>query len=166
MIVLCGSPNYHTTDTGMGMLELDNEDDVIHQQTPVNPPKLSPVSRLLHAMSSWCTSDTWQLLTRIRQESGALGHGTEVDSKGTYSGNSQCGVTDHKDIVHGDHRSARFEQDKSCEHDATARTVEADHDRSTRLREEGEGESSLPPVHSSAHSQLQMTIFIQQLKRK
>jgi hypothetical protein len=145
-------------DTGMGMLELDNEDGVTHQQTPVNPPKLSPVSRLLHAMSSWCTSDTWQLLTRIR-------HGTEVDSKGTSSGNSQCGVTVHKDIVHGGHRSARFEQGKSCEHDATARTVEADHDRSTRVREEGEGGSSLPPVHSSAHSQLQMTIFIQQLKR-
>ena len=87
--------NNRTTDTGMGALKLDDEDDITHQRTPPNPPKLSPVSHLLHAMSSWCAPDTWQLLTRIRQDSGAQGVGTKVDSKGSFTGDSQCTMESH-----------------------------------------------------------------------
>ena len=161
LLCQCGLYTYHTTDAGMGMLKLeDQDDDITHQQTPSNLPKLSPVSRLLHAMSSWCTPDTWQLLTRIRRETGAQGIGSKVDGKGSFTGDSY-GDTVNTDIV-----GATFEQNRGC---ATASSVVADHNTSSRGRDEGEGESretTLPPVHSSAHSQIQMTIFVQQLKRK
>ena len=156
----------------MSALKLEDEDDITHQQTPLNPPnspKLSPVSRLLHAMSSWCTPDTWQLLTRIGRESGAQRVGNTVDNKGSFTGDSQGDITDHKDTAHTDHVGGGFEQSRGCELDATASSVVADHNTSSSVREEGEGESRetmIPPVHSSAHSQIQMTIFIQQLKGK
>lgn len=142
---------YPSTEAASKMMDLEIEDGEDAHDISLNPPKLSSVGRLLHAMSSWCTPDTWQLLASLR-------------------------LTAQESRLQFDNTTARTEDSVKC--DSTrqgSRTQEAAPPRETGseartsggVKDNGGRKSVvLPLVHSSAKSQLQMGIFLQQLKRR
>lgn len=142
----------------MEELELEDVDNTPHR-TFLDPPKLSSVGHLLHAMSSWCTPDTWQLVTSMRQDSCTREEGTSAYENVTTAGCLPDSIT--TDLKRD---STRNEPGRDCEGDNVPLEYRTGREGMT---EDGDGEgASLPPVHSSAQSQLQMSIFLQQLKRK
>ena len=122
-------------------------EDLVH----LEPPKLSSVGRLLHAMSSWCTPDTWHLVEQMKQQTHIHGDTVQqVDRTASDSEESLLTSLGSSDGPKGEGLSQEAEQ----------RGV-------TQSKEESrESVKVIPPVHSSAHSHLQRTIFVQQLRRK
>ena len=204
------SYNYYTCVTAeattiVGSLSLLEDADNLTSKTSQTPPKLSPVSRILHAMSSWCTPSTWQLLARLQSAAGGGGGGGGRGEENT--------AREEEDEAGGEHVDRKEEQEGDCEvvvgkNQSRASASGGEGEKVERVEEvrveevrveevrveevrveveveveggrveveggrvevgggEGPGECLfLPPVHSSAQSQLQMSIFLQQLKRK
>ena len=198
------SYNYYTCVTAeattiVGSLSLLEDADDLTSKTSQTPPKLSPVSRILHAMSSWCTPSTWQLLARLQSAAGGGGGGGGRGEENT--AREKCS---EEDEAGGEHVDRKEEQEEDCEvvvgkNQSRASASGGEGEKVERVEEvrveevrveevrveevrveveveggrvevggrEGPGECLfLPPVHSSAQSQLQMSIFLQQLKRK
>ena len=155
--------NHAETASQLETLNVSDDEEKTHD-THLTPPKVSSASRLLHAMSSWCTPETWQLLTSARQDPGGSTVCPVVHNKAS--------TTVYCSLV----RSSALEGDKAMLHKQETALGEnqVEHDLGASVREglraEGREDNDesvvLPPVHSSAHSHLQMTIFVQQLKRK
>ena len=134
---------YIETTSQMDALEL--RDESAEFASSLEPPRLSSVGHLLHAMSSWCTADTHRLLLQLTS-TGPRTHPPQGDS----------------DCRGGDGgRTSTTTADAECGADDDTGSIERE-----LLQAEDAESVVLPPIHSSAHSQLQMTIFIQQLKRK
>lgn len=132
-------------------LELEDAEDT---SGILNPPKLSSVGRLLHAMSGWCTPATWELLASITlttQESRVLWDTTTAT------------MDDRTDLK----RDSTMSNDSNGQEAAPLRESTSEARSGGRKEDRGASESGvLPLVHSSSKSQLQMGIFLQQLKRK
>ena len=111
-------------------------------------PKLSSVGRLLHAMSSWCTPDTRCFVEQVRQQ-------THLERDPVQTPERDSGKVYAPCVVEGSKRS--------CDEEACQESEEGEVEET---REDLDGAKVLPPVHSSARSQLQRTIFVQQLRRK
>lgn len=145
----------------MDALELKDDDDIDHvtSHSILEPPKLSSVGHLLHAMSSWYTPSTQQLLTSVKLKPQSLGDNVQRKiNKDITTDQSTVSDTDHLGLV--DERLKQ--EDGSSVEGAEYKTSISN----TAEGEDADNNIVLPPVHSSAHSHLQMTIFIQQLKRK
>jgi hypothetical protein len=110
-------------------------------------PKLSSVGRLLHAMSSWCTPDTRCFVEQVRQQ-------THLERDPVQTPERDSGKVYAPCVVEGSKRS--------CDEEACQESEEGEVEET---REDLDGAKVLPPVHSSARSQLQRTIFVQQLRR-
>ena len=155
------TPIYTETTAKMGMLHLsdDDDDDEVSDLVSSQPkcPELSSVSRLLHSMSSWSTPDTFQLLTCSRQQSAV----ERAETSCTTDDCSPASGTDKQESV-----GERQCQPRSTEEVQTGRG--GGDMESHAVPGEGGDVSRImfPPVHSSAQSQLRMTIFVQQLRRK
>lgn len=117
----------------------------------LNPPKLSSVGRLLHAMSSWCTPATRELLASI-----------------TLTTQERRMVWDNTTATVGDRTDPKCDsKDSNGQEAAPLRETTSETRSGGRKEDSGASESGvLPLVHSSSKSQLQMRIFLQQLKRK
>ena len=111
-------------------------------------PKLSPVGRLLHAMSSWCTPDTRCFVEQARQQTHSERDPVQTPERDSCKVFTPC-------VVEGSKRS--------CDEEACQESEEGEVEET---REDLDDAKVLPPVHSSARSQLQRTIFVQQLRRK
>lgn len=148
--------------------EEDYDVDIEPRET-LAPPTLSSVGRLLHAMSSWCTPDTSQYVNQLREGGGGEGRGEGGGRRGDIIRDR----TTDRDIVQ--HRNPPDEELTQSLDDRS--TISSDtkigNDKTQEneaVNSEGErrehSEVLLPLVHSRAHSQLQRSIFIQQLKRR
>lgn len=128
--------------------KLDPDDlDIPLTKASITPPRLSPVGRILHAMSSWCTSDTWDLLRKRIPEG--------LEKAGGKSGSEYLKIEEEK--------TPGNEQRKELKN--TPQPLRSVEGEEYRIAEFGIG-GFLPAVHSSSQSQLQMGIFLQQLKRR
>lgn len=132
----------------MNDLELEDAEDT---SGILNPPQLSSVGRLLHAMSSWCTPATWELLASIRLTT-----------------QERRMVWDNTTATVDDRTVPKCDSKDSNGQEAAPLRETASEARSGGRKEDGGASESgvLPLVHSSSKSQLQMRIFLQQLKRK
>ena len=135
--------NYYTD--ARGKFDLDDL-DIPLSKASITPPRLSPVGRILHAMSSWCTSDTWDLLRKRIPES--------VEKMSGESGIEYLTIEEEK-------RLGNEQKELKCT-PQPRRSVEGEE---CRITDTGNG-GFLPAVHSSSQPQLQMGIFLQQLKRR
>lgn len=145
------------TANEMQVLDLDDDsdDDDSVSDSQLKCPELSSVSRILHAMSSWSTSDTSQLLASLQLQATPKRGDTPQQQVNLSSTSADCSPTTDTGLEH-DQESVGSESERQC----VSGCSEADG------RESDTESIVLPPVHSSAQSQLRMTIFIQQLKRK
>jgi hypothetical protein len=112
-------------------------------------------------MPSWCTPDTRRLVKRLREESAE--HQNVQKEAPTSVGNQPSFESPVE-------RDGKRKCDEESGISVGGTESSSSGEREGRLAEEkerdgGGGRVMLPPVHSSAHSQLQMTIFVQQLKR-
>ena len=119
-------------------------EDSVHLELP----KLSSVGHLLHAMSSWCTPDTWHLVEQMKQQTHI--HGDSVQQVDRTASDSE------ESLLTSLGNSSDGPKGEGSSQEAVTQSKE----------ESRESVKVIPPVHSSAHSQLQRTIFVQQLRRK
>ena len=157
-------------------------------------PKLSAVGRLLHAMSSWCTPSTWELLRRRESKEGGEGkeeqkeevvEGEEEEGKeecdgGKNVGKKQEGGGYYRRVEEGTAEKGMGGDERN------SRTSRSNNDTESLPRQKREGSNFpgsvagvsvtervaggssgyLPAIHSLSQTQLQIGIFLQQLKRK
>ena len=125
----------------------ESGDTELKDSVHMTHPKLSSVGRLLHAMSNWCTPETrCFVIDQVRELKTYLERDC-VQQAGKESSDSD--KLSHKSI--GKDGTPCYDEEERKE---------------VATREDMESVKVLPPVHSSGQSQLQRTIFVQQLKRK
>ena len=166
----------------------------------LNPPKLSAVGRLLHAMSSWCTPSTWELLRRRENKAGVGRKGEEEEG---VDGEEVEGMLEYESGRNVKNREGAsevlFEEGRVKEggyyrivkegagekrmggNERNSRTLCSNNDQEVVPKQKrgrsmesvsgtemvaGSSSGYLPAIHSSSQTQLQIGIFLQQVKRR